>query len=78
MAYYITDIIERYEADLQRVTQYGNDLAFVEEQTPEICLAAVKRCQWALCYVNDQTYDLCLEAIKQNVKKQTHESLQFV
>ena len=38
MADYITDIIARYEADLQKVKQDGYALQFVKEQTPEICL----------------------------------------
>jgi hypothetical protein len=42
MADYITDIIRRYEADLYKVKRYGYDLQYVEEQTPELCLAAVQ------------------------------------
>jgi hypothetical protein len=88
MSDYITDIIERYEEDLQKVKQYGwalihvkeqtpelNGLAlhYVKEQTPELCLAAVKENACALQYVKEQTYELCLAAGKQNVY-----ALQFI
>ncbi len=41
-------------------------LAFVEHQTPEICLAAVQDNGFALMDVIHQTEELCLEAVKQN------------
>jgi hypothetical protein len=80
MSDYITDIIERYEEDLQKVKQYGwalihvkeqtpelNGLAlhYVKEQTPELCLAAVKNNGCALQFVKEQTPEICLAAVKQ-------------
>ena len=44
-----------------------------KDQTPEICLAAVKRDSEALTYVKDQTPEICLAAFEQN-----KESIQFV
>jgi hypothetical protein len=38
----------------------------VKEQTPELCLAALKINGWTLEYINDKTIELCREAIKQN------------
>ena len=79
MANYITDIIELYEADIQKVTHCGMDLQFIKEQTPELCLAAVQQNEQALEYVKVQTPELCLAAVQQNgyaleyVKVQTSE-----
>jgi hypothetical protein len=77
---YITAIISRYEADLQKVKQDGFALQFVvKEQTRELCLAAVQYRGYALEYVKEQTYELCLEAVKHHgfylyyVNEQTYE-----
>ena len=43
MAYYITDIIRRYETDLQEVKQDGLALEFVKEQTHELCLQYIRK-----------------------------------
>ena len=37
-----------------------------KNQTPDICLAAVKQDGYALQYVKEQTPDICLAAVKQN------------
>jgi hypothetical protein len=39
-------------------------LEYVEEQTPNICPEAVKKCGQALLFVKEQTPQLCLEAVK--------------
>jgi hypothetical protein len=41
-------------------------LQYVKDQTPEICLEAVKQDGHALQYVKDQTPEICLEAVKQD------------
>ena len=51
---------------LEAVRQDGYDLAFVNEQTEEICLEAVKKNGYALRFVKEQTEEICLEAVKQN------------
>ena len=66
MADYITDIIEQYEADLNKVNQNGYVLQFVKEQTPEICMAAVKQYGQALRFVKEQTPKVCLVAVQNN------------
>ena len=54
-------------------------LRYIKNQTPEICLEAVKQNGRALIYVKNQTPEICLEAVKQNgwaliyVKNQTPE-----
>ena len=54
-------------------------LRMTKEQTPEICLEAVKQHGWALKFVKEQTPEICIEAVKQNgyaleyVKEQTPE-----
>ena len=59
--------------------QNGNALQFVKEQTPEICLEAIKQNSLVLYYVKEQTPEICLEAVKKNgvalqfVKKQNPE-----
>ena len=53
MADYITDIIARYEADLQKVKLNGLSLEYVKEQTYELCLAAVQQNGGALQHVKD-------------------------
>jgi hypothetical protein len=41
-------------------------LQFVKEQTPEICIEAVKQIGYALEFVKEQTPEICLLAVKQN------------
>jgi hypothetical protein len=48
--------------------QCGMLLRFVDNQTDEICLAAVKQNGLALEFVKKQTYETCLEAINNNFK----------
>ena len=54
-------------------------LIMSKEQTPEICLEAIKYSGYSLRYVNKQTPEICLEAVKYNadaleyVKNQTLE-----
>ncbi|MBQ3421636.1 MAG: DUF4116 domain-containing protein, partial [Romboutsia sp.] len=43
----------------------GYALQFVKEQTPEICLEAVKQNGYALQFVKEQTPEICLEAVKE-------------
>lgn len=57
---------KRVESDLERVMVNGRSLHYVSEQTPELCLAAVKQNGEALKYVNEQEPEICLEAIKQS------------
>ena len=40
-------------------------LKFVKEQTPEICLDAIKETGFALKFVKEQTSEMCLDAIKE-------------
>ena len=65
MADYITDLIESYESDLQKVTHNGYALKHIKEQTPEVCLAAVKQNGWTLQCVQEQTPEICIAAVKQ-------------
>ena len=66
--------------DLKTVKRNGLKLQYVEEQTPEICIAAVKQNGYALQYVKEQSPELCMEAVKQNgyalqhVKEQSPEN----
>jgi len=39
---------------------------YMENQAPEICMAAVKQNGWNIQYVKDQTPEICLEAVKQD------------
>ena len=36
------------------------------ENTPEICMVAVKQNRWALRIVENQTPEICMVAVKQN------------
>ena len=56
-------------------------------QTPEICMAAVRRNRWTLKYVEEQTLEVCMAAVKQEpraikcihdpeMKKMVEETLQ--
>jgi len=55
----------------------GFALQYVKEQTPEICIEAVKQIGLALQLVKEQTPEICIEAVKQTglalkyVKEQT-------
>ena len=71
---------EQIQKDLEMVQQDGWwALQFVKEQTPEICMIAVKQNGWALRYVEEQTPEICMAAVQQNglalkyVKEQTPE-----
>jgi len=44
----------------------GFALRYVREQTPEICMVAVKQNPRALCHVKEQTLEICLEAVKKD------------
>lgn len=61
------------------VERYEEALKYIEDQTPEICLAAVRRHGCALQYVKRQTPEICMEAVKRDgyalkyVKEQTEE-----
>jgi hypothetical protein len=60
---YITDIIQRYEEDLQKVKGFGLALEFVEEQTLELCLEAVQQNGLALKFVKEKMPELYLATI---------------
>ena len=38
----------------------------IDNQTPEICLEAVKQNEYELLFIKEQTPEICLEAVKQN------------
>ena len=71
--------IEEFDWNIKDCSVMGSSLRFIAEQTPELCLEAVKQNGAALAHVNAQTPELCLEAVKQNgaalahVKTQTPE-----
>lgn len=54
---------------LQRVAYDGEYLKDVEEQTPEICIAAVSENSFALAHVKEQTPEICIAAFKQLAKE---------
>lgn len=41
-------------------------LIFIEKQTPELCMFAIKRKSWALRFVREQTEEMCREAINKD------------
>ena len=49
----------------------------INDQTPELCLAAVSADIWALQFVKDQTVEICLAAIK-NDRKNMNYVLKFI
>ncbi len=62
-------------------------LRWVEEQTPEICLAAVQQNGEVLEFVREQTIEICMAAVQQNpnaikyirdleIKKKVEEAVQ--
>ena len=62
---------------MKKISLDAYALKTIEEQTPEMCLEAVKRRGHTLQYVKEQTEEICLEAVKQDghalryVKEQT-------
>jgi len=38
----------------------------IDNQTPEICLEAIKQNEYELLFVKEQTHEICLEAVKRN------------
>lgn len=55
-----------YEEKLKAVKENGLALAYVRNQTEEICLEAVKKDSYALFHVHNQTEEICLEAVKKD------------
>jgi hypothetical protein len=49
--------------DLSRVTQKGYLLEYVEDQSDDVCMAAVSQDPHALRYVHNQTEAICLAAV---------------
>lgn len=54
------------EPNIYQLAKNGLLLQHVKNQTPEMCMVAVKQNVSALQFVKDQTYDICMEAIKKN------------
>ena len=54
-------------SDLLLVKRDGLMLREVKEQTPEICMEAVRQNSWALQYVREQTEEMCLMAVERDV-----------
>lgn len=46
------------------VQDYPSYIEFVEDQTPDLCLAAVKEYGMMVKYVHNQTPEICIEAVK--------------
>jgi predicted RNase H-like nuclease len=75
----VFNLNEKIKCYIKYRIEPNNFLKYVKEQTPEICLKAVKQNGNALEYVKEQTPELCLEAVKENgyslqyVKEQTPE-----
>ncbi len=49
---------------MKLVKHNGLALQLVDEQTPEICMAAVQNCPSAIRYVKNQTPEICMAAVK--------------
>jgi hypothetical protein len=68
-----------YSSGLDMVMDDYRFFMFMEDQTPEMCMAAVEQNGLALQYVKDQTDEICMEAVKQNgralrnIKELSHE-----
>jgi tryptophan 2,3-dioxygenase len=64
---------------MMKIKENPFNLMYVDEQTDEMCLAAVEQDGRALEYVKNQTYEICLAAVKEDyevlsiVKNQTPE-----
>ena len=54
------------QTNLEMVTQNGNKLQCISDQTEELCLAAVKQNGNALLFVKNQTLKICIAAMIQN------------
>ena len=62
--YWLQTLLDNYPAKiLEVVTSVKNAIAYVKEQTPEICLAAVTVNRCAIRYVKKQTPEICLAAV---------------
>ena len=52
--------------DLQKVRLDGYAIRHIKNQTPEVCLAAIRQVGYAIKYIKNQTPELCLVAVEQN------------
>jgi len=65
---------------MEMVKYNGMLLMYIDDQTPEICLAAVRQNGWALEYVREQTPDICLAAVRRDglaLRFVTHQTLEI-
>ena len=75
----IEDFLEQYGLVKRAIEIDGMALRYVKNQTPEMCLEAVRQNGYALEFVKDQTPEICLQAVRQKgcalqyVKNQTPE-----
>ena len=51
---------------LENVQKDGYAIRHIKEQTPELCLAAVKQEGYAIRHITNKTHEICLEAVKQD------------
>ncbi len=80
-------LIHRVSEELQKdkdviraaIRENAENIAYIKDQTPEMCMDAVRQDWRALEYVRDQTPEICMAAVKQSgmalqyVKEQAHE-----
>jgi hypothetical protein len=60
------DLIKNEHIIIKMMKERGSLLEYVKEQTPGICLAAVRQDSSVLVFVLNQTEEICLAAVKKN------------
>jgi hypothetical protein len=62
---YVPDALQERLAKIA-IEQSGLNLRYVKEQTPELCLAAVKDAPYAFIFVKEENYtpEVCIEAVR--------------
>jgi hypothetical protein len=63
---YITAIINRYEAELQKVKNDAYCIQFVKEQTNELCLIALEKEPWCFQHVITMSKEMWRLAVKKD------------
>ena len=53
-----------YKECMEAILQDGDNIKYIENQTPELCMIAVQTDGWAIEHVQNQTPELCMAAVQ--------------
>ncbi len=63
----ISEFVSKYSREDAFIQEDGKYLKYIKNQTPKLCIRAIKDRISALQYVIDQTPEICVEAVKERI-----------